>query len=369
MTTRDLRRLLLLTIGSLLGLGCVAVYSATAIVAHETVGSSVRYVLHHMIAIGLGLALSTACLAIPYDRLRQAAKPAVLISIVLMALVFLFGSEIGGARRWFRVGRLSIQPSEFVQLALVVYLADFLARKQGQIQDFRSGFLPPMLVTGLLSLSVLVQPDLGTAIVMAAVALLLLIVANARKRHLGGTILLALPALALLIAGAEYRRRRILAFLDPWADPQGVGVQIVQSYLALGDGGVLGHGIGASIQKLFFLPGAHTDFIFAVIGEELGLLGTTAVLLLFGLLIACGFRLAQHAEDLFSKYLIVGCVGLVGLEAIVNMAVVTGLLPTKGLPLPLVSYGGTSMVGNLIACALICHGSRSSTEASACRTS
>ncbi len=357
MTPRELRRMLVLIVATLLGIGCVSVYSATAVLSAETGGSSVGFLLHHIGAIGLGLIVGLACLAIPYDSLRRAAKPMVVISAVLVIMVYLFGSEIGGARRWFRLGRLSIQPSEFAQISLVVYLADYLARKHAMVRDLRDGFVPPMLVTGCLAGLVLIQPDLGTAIVMGSVAMLLLVVANARGRHVVLTALLAIVGVAVLIAGAEYRRRRILAFLDPWKDPRGVGFQIVQSYLSMAGGGMFGRGLGASMQKLFYLPGAHTDFIFAVIGEELGLFGCTAVLALFGLLTACGIRLAQLTEDLFSKYLIVGCVGLVSLEAIVNMAVVTGLLPTKGLPLPLISYGGTSIVGNIAICALICYGS------------
>lgn len=358
MTARDLRRVLLAIIATLLAVGCIAVYSSTAIMSHETTGSSLHYVLHHVAAIVLGLGLSVAALGVPYPALRRGAKAAVAASVVLLALVFVLGTQAGGARRWFRLGHISVQPSEFAQLALVVYLADFLARKQAVVRDFRRGFLPPILVTGVMAGLVLLQPDLGTAIVMGGVSLLLLFVANARSRHIGGSVSLGAIGLIFLIAGREYRRRRILAFLDPWQDPQGVGFQILQSFFALGDGGLFGHGLGASMQKLFYLPGAHTDFIFAVIGEELGLLGITAMLALFALFVICGIRMAQGAEDLFSKYLILGCVGLVALEAVVNMAVVTGMLPTKGLPLPLVSYGGTSMVGNLLACALICHGSR-----------
>lgn len=358
MTDRDLRRFLLLVIATLVGLGCVAVYSSTAIMAHETYGQSLRFVLSHLLALAVGLGLSLACLAVPYASLRAAAKPLALLSVALLVLVLIFGSEAGGARRWLRVGRFGIQPSEFAQLALVIYLADFLARKRDMIRDFRDGFLPPMLITGLMAGLTLLQPDLGTAIVMGAVAMVLLIAAKARWRHLGLASLLGMVALVALVAGEAYRRRRMLAFLNPWQDPQGVGFQILQSYIALASGGLLGHGIGSSMQKLFFLPGAHTDFIFAIIGEELGLIGTTAVLGLFGLFVLCGLRLAVSVEDRFSKYLICGCVGLIGVEALINMAVVTGLMPTKGLPLPLVSYGGTAMVSNLLACALILQASR-----------
>jgi cell division protein FtsW len=358
MTPRELRRFLLVIVTALLGVGCIAVYSSTAITSHELTGSSVRYMAHHVAAIGLGVALSLACLRIPYAMMRGSAKIVIGVSVLLLVAVSLCGSQIGGAKRWFRVGRFSVQPSEFAQLALVIYLADFLARKRDVIREFRDGFLPPMLVAGAMAGMVLIQPDLGTAIVMGAVSMLLLVIANARKRHVGGSLLLGALALVVLVCSAEYRRRRILAFVDPWQDPQGVGFQIIQSFLAMANGGMFGQGLGASLQKLFYLPSAHTDFIFAVIGEELGLLGVTAVLALFGLLIGCGLRMAQLTEDLFSKYLIVGCVGLIGLEAIVNMCVVTGMLPTKGLPLPLISYGGTSMVTNLLACALIWYGSR-----------
>jgi cell division protein FtsW len=294
----------------------------------------------------------------PYGRLRALAKPLVALSVVVLAMVLIFGAEVGGARRWFRIGPFGIQLSEFAQLALVIYLADFLARKRDAVQQFQEGFLPPMMVTGLLAGLTLLQPDLGAATVMGVVALLLLIAAKARWRHISLVCVVGLVALAVLVAGEAYRRRRMLAFLDPWQDPQGAGFQIVQSYIALASGGLVGQGIGSSMQKLFFLPGAHTDFIFAIIGEELGLLGTTAILGLFGLFVLCGLRMAVSVEDRFSKYLICGCVGLIAIEALINTAVVTGLMPTKGLPLPLVSYGGTAMVSNCLACALILQASR-----------
>ena len=358
MNPRRLRRLLLVIMLTLLGIGVIAVYSSTAVMANAVYGENLRFIANHLVAIVLGVGLGIGCLAIPYPALRQSAKALVLISIVLLVLVRVFGQEVNGAQRWFRIGRLSIQPSEFAKLALILYIADYLARKRELIEQFREGFLPPMLVAGLMAGLVLIQPDLGTAVAMGAVAVLMLTVAKARWRHLGGMLAICSVGLVFLIAGAEYRRRRILAFLNPWQDPRGVGFQILQSYLALAGGGLLGRGIGASMQKLFYLPSAHTDFIFAIIGEELGLFGTTAILLLYGLFISCGIRLAQFAQDAFSKYVICGCVGLIGFEAIVHMAVVTGLMPTKGLPLPLVSYGGTSMVSNLLACALVFHASR-----------
>ena len=358
MTPRKLRQCLLVIVLALLGLGTVAVYSASAMASAATYGGSLWFVLRHLLAIACGLALSVGCLAIPYAQVRRSARWLFLLSLILLVLVVVFGQEVGGARRWFRIGRWSLQPSEFAQLSLVLYLADLLARRAGELAGFWRGLAPALVATGLMAGLVLAQPDFGTTIAMGAVALGLLCVAKARWQHLAAVAAVAVVALAVLIAGEEYRRRRILAFLDPWADPRGSGYQILQSYFALASGGLVGVGLGGSLARLFFLPGAHTDFIFAILGEELGLVGTTAVVGLVALFVTCGFRIAIAAQDLFSKYLVCGLVGMIGLEAVVNIAVVTGLLPTKGLPLPFISYGGTSMVMNLVACALIVQASR-----------
>ena len=365
MSPKRLRQFLLVVITALIGLGIVAVYSSSAMASEATYGGTTWFMTRHLISIACGLLLAVGCLQVPYEALRRSARWLFLVSVVLLVLVAFFGEEVGGARRWFHLGRWSVQPSEFAQLSLVLYLADLIARRSGTLQRFRAGLLPPLLATGLMAGLVLIQPDLGTAIAMGAVALLLLSVANARWQHLALIVALGAVALVVLIWSAEYRRQRMLAFMDPWQDPRGIGYQILQSYFSLASGGLLGVGVGASMQKLFFLPSAHTDFIFAIIGEELGLLGTTAVIGLFALLIICGFRIAITTQDLFSKYLVCGLIGMIGLEAMVNIAVVTGLMPTKGLPLPMVSYGGTSMVVNLLACALIVHASRHAEPAAA----
>jgi cell division protein FtsW len=358
MSPRQLRQLLLVVILSLLGLGVVAVYSSSSMGATATYGNSAKFLGHHLAAIACGGLLAVGCLMIPYEQLRIHSRWMFAVAVVLLVLVAVFGQEISGAKRWFRIGRWSVQPSEFAQISLVFYLADMLARHAGKMHDLRRGLLPPLVATGVMAVFVLIQPDLGTTIVMGAVALLLLAVAKANPRHLLIVISVGLVVLGVLVAGEEYRRRRILAFLDPWADPRGSGYQILQSYFAMASGGLTGLGVGASLQRLFFLPSAHTDFIFAIIGEELGLAGTTAVLVLFGLFLTCGFRIALAAQDLFSKYLVCGLVGMIGLEAMINIAVVTGMMPTKGLPLPFISYGGSSMVMNLIACAFIFQASR-----------
>ena len=358
MSPRTLRQWLLIIVCALLGYGTVAVYSASAVAALHTYGQSAYFVRHHVVAIAVGLALGLGCLLIPYRALRASSRWLLVASLVLLALVFLIGHEVGGARRWFHLGRWSLQPSELAQIALVLYLSDLLARKGSAIRSFSRGVLPAVIVTAIAGGLVLLQPDLGTAIVMGAVALLLLVVARARWQHVAGVMAVAAVVILVLLLGAAYRRERLLAFFHPWGDPQGSGYQILQSYFAFSNGGLIGRGVGGSLQKLFYLPSAHTDFIFAIIAEELGLLGATALIGLFALLLTCGFRMATVTQDVFSKYLVCGLVGLVGMEAIVNMAVVTGLLPTKGLPLPLVSYGGTAMTMNLIACALIMWASR-----------
>lgn len=362
MNAKQLRQSLLLILCALLGIGIIAVYSASSMMSQFTYGQSTRFLWHHLVAIGVGISLGIACLITPYSAIRKSSRWLILLSLLLLVLVLIFGQEVGGAKRWFRFGRWSLQPSELMQLSLVMYLADLLSRKVGVIREYWKGFFPPLVVTALAGALCLMQPDLGTAVVMGSVTLLLLAIANAKWQHLLGLVVLGVIAAVVLIFSAEYRMRRVFAFMDPWQDPRGSGYQIIQSYCAFALGGWTGLGLGASLQKLFYLPSAHTDFIFSIIGEELGVLGTAAVILLFGLFMICGFRLAMLAEDPFSKYLICGLVGMLSLEAMINMAVATGLMPTKGLPLPFISYGGSSMLFNLIACALIFHASRNGNE-------
>lgn len=358
MTPKQLRQCLLWIVLTMLSVGIVSVYSSSAMISHATYGHSLRFIQQHLLAVGIGLLATLGALLLPFDTLRRGAKWLFGLSVVLLILVLVLGPEVGGAQRWFRIGRWSFQPSELAQLALVLYLADVLARKADDLEDVWRGLLPPLAATGLLGTLVLLQPDFGAAMVMGSVAFVLLIVAKARWQHLLILALVAGVGAFVLIMGADYRRHRLLAFLHPDQDPRGSGYQILQSYVALASGGFFGVGIGASMQKLFFLPGAHNDFVFAIIGEELGLLGSTAILTLFALFLLCGFRLAMRCQDAFGKYLICGFVAMIGLKGIVNIAVVIGLLPTKGLPLPLISYGGTAIIMNLLACAVIFQASR-----------
>jgi cell division protein FtsW len=248
---------------------------------------------------------------------------------------------------------LTLQPVELVKLGLVLYLAHSLTRKKEKIRSFRLGFVPYALVLGALLGLLLKQPDLGSAMIVSGVAMSMLLVAGIRWRYAIPVVVAALPCLYFLVMNVEYRRRRILAFLDPWDDPFDTGFQIIQSLVAFGSGGAFGQGLGVGEQKLFYLPEAHTDFIFSVIGEELGMIGVLVLSAMFLMLILRGIRIALNTSDPFGKHLAFGLSLLLGLEAFVNIAVCMGLLPTKGLALPFISYGGTSLVASLLAVGIL----------------
>ena len=340
---------------TLVALGIVMVYSASALYAAETTGNSWGLLMRHLVALALGLLGAVWVMSLSYDQLRRWAKLLVLGVWMLLVLVLIpsLGRQIGGAQRWFRFGPVSIQPSELAQLVMVVYLADVLARKQGALDRFWEGLAPVLGVLGVTVGLILIQPDLGTVVAISAVAGGLFFITRVRWQHLATLGAMSVPALVVLIGSAGYRRRRLLAFLNPWGDPQGSGFQIIQSLIALGSGGLLGVGLGHSTQKLFYLPGSYGDFIFAIIGEELGLLGCVAVVLLFAALVWCGASIALHTPDLFGRLLAMGLTLTISLKALINLGVATGLLPTKGLPLPLVSYGGSSLIINVISIGLL----------------
>jgi cell division protein FtsW len=260
--------------------------------------------------------------------------------------------ESGGAKRWLHIAGFNFQPSEFAKIALIIYLADFLNRKARNLKNFWHGFVPPMAVLGLVALLTLLQPDLGTSISFVVVVFCMLYVSGARLRHILFSTLAALPFLYILVFSVPYRRARILAFLNPWLDPQGTGFQIIQSQIALGTGGLWGVGLGQSKQKLFYLPAAHTDFIFSIIGEELGLAGACAVVALFIFLLLNMAKIIYSVQDPFGKLICVGVTTLVAFSAVVNIGVSIGALPTKGLPLPFISYGGSSLIFHMMAIGL-----------------
>jgi cell division protein FtsW len=346
-------RILVGAVLALAAFGVVMVYSAGAVFAAKKYGDATYFLKRELIYAMLGLAALSLATRVDYSIYRKLAYPLLFVSLALLAAVLKIGSRAGGAIRWFRAGPLSFQPSELAKLALCVYLAYLLARKAEKVRVFSVGFLPPLLITGVMMVLLLKQPDLGTAAIFGAVALGLLFVAGTRTSYLILAVLVAAPAGWQFIVSTPFRMRRMLAFLDPWAFRRDVGYQITESLISVGSGGVTGLGLGDGRQKLFFLPEAHTDFILSIVGEELGLFGVLSVIGLFGVLVWRGYRTAFRARDVFGAYLAFGITTMFGLQALVNIGVVLGSLPTKGLPLPFISYGGTSLLMSLFAAGVL----------------
>ncbi len=331
---------------ALAGIGLVMVYSASSVVAFDRLDDSAYFLKRQAVWIALGLGAMWLARSIHYQRLRAYTTPLLLLAAVCMVAVLIpgVGRVAGGARRWIAAGPFSFQPVEIAKLALVLYLSHFATRRGAGIRDFRAGVLPPLAITAAFGLLVLRQPDMGSALLLGAVTMAVLFLAGARVLHLAAVALAAVPALAVAVLVAHYRLARVLAFLDPWRDPQGTGFHIIQSLLAFGSGGIFGVGLGASRQKFFYLPERHTDFIFAILGEELGLLGTIGLLLLFAVVAYRGWRIARAAPDRFGALLASGITASIVAQALLNMGVATGVLPVTGIPLPLVSFGGSSLI-------------------------
>lgn len=352
---RKARTLLFGSALALIAIGIVMIYSASAIYALDQMKDSAYFLKRHLIYLAVGSALAAFAAQMDTRRLRQSAKPILLSALALLVLVLIphVGHSTGGARRWFKILGFSFQPSEYLKLALIFYMADFLDRKKGELRELRRTLFPGMLILALCAGLIFLQPDLGTAVTIALVVLILFFVAGFQIRYLIGIVLAGLPVLGYAMMAKPYRRKRLLAFFHPWEDTRGVGYQIVQSFLALGSGGLFGVGLGHSQQKLFYLPESHTDFIFSIIGEELGFVGAGAVILLFVVFIVCGIVIVFKAKDFFSQLLALGLVSLIALEVIINIGVSTGALPTKGLSLPLISYGGSALLANMAAMGLL----------------
>ena len=340
---------------ALLAVGITMVLSTSYLYAQERFGDGTYFFRKQFIAVGIGLGALFITALIPPAAYRRFAYPLLGFVLVLLILLLTPGISVvrGGARRWLSVGGWTFQPGELVKLSLVLYLAHSLAKKSDKIATFSVGVLPHLVVGGIFLGLIVMEPDLGTAVTLGLLLVLMLFVAGARPSHLALIGLSALPIVAFAVMGKEYRMRRLLSFLDPWADASKSGFQIIQSYIAFGSGQLWGRGLGESRQKLFYLPEAHTDFIFSVIGEEMGLLGALAVLALFAVIIMRGLRLAARIEEPFSQHLAFGLTTLLALQALIHMGVVMGLMPTKGLVLPFISYGGSAMVINLIEAGML----------------
>jgi len=334
--------------------GVVMVYSASAVVAQGENHGQYHYVVRQgaWVIVGLGALLLGMRLDYRVLRAGKVAYGLLLLTVVLLLAVFAF-PPVNGAQRWIRFAGFTAQPSELAKLALAVFLARFLERRAGEEGSFWRTFVPCAAVAGLLAVLIVAEPDLGTAMMLLVICVTMLFTAGARLAHLGLAAAPALVALAGLLVFVPWRLKRLVTFWDPWADPQGAGYQVVQSLLAVGSGGVHGLGFTEGRQKLFFLPYAYSDFIFAVVGEELGLLGGLGVVALFGLFLWRGMRAALRAPDRFGMLLGVGVVTGVVAQALFNMSVVLSLVPTKGIPLPFISYGGSSLVPTLFAVGVV----------------
>ncbi len=346
---------LLLSTLALVGFGIVMVYSASFPVGTERMGDPYHFLKKQAIAAGLGIGFLVLGARMNYRYWQPLAFPLLIASIILLFLVFVPGlrQQIGGAYRWLKIYGFSFQPSELAKLALVIYLARSLTKKEGRMERFTVGFLPFVVVLAILFPLVLKQPDFGTGVLFAAVVFLMLFVAGTPLRFLGGALLAAVPFLVYLAVKSGYRWERIVVFLDPWKDSGKAGFQITQSFMAFGVGKVFGVGLGEGKQKLFYLPEIHTDFIFSVIGEELGLVGVAIIIALFLVLVIRGFQSCFRAPDRFGTYLSLGITVLIAIQTLLNMGVVMGLLPTKGSTLPFISYGGTSLMMNLMAVGIL----------------
>jgi cell division protein FtsW len=328
----------------------VMVYSASALVALERFQQPYLFVTRQLMFAAVGVAVLSLVMRVDYRTYRNDRLIWILLGIVgFMLVAVLFSRPINGTRRWFGVGGFGIQPSELAKLAAILFTALILERRRHRINEVQYSLLPIGLIVGGIIALILLEPDFGTAVSLLAVIGVMVFAAGISYRYLLGAGLLALPALYVILMQAEYRRRRLLTFMDPWADPLGDGFQIIQSLIAVGTGGLTGKGLMSGVQKLFYLPEPFTDFIFAVISEETGLLGATMVVLCFCVIAWRGMRTAMRAPDSFGAFLALGITMMLVLQAFVNISVVIGLMPTKGIPLPLVSNGGSSMLINLLA--------------------
>jgi cell division protein FtsW len=332
-------------------LGLMMTLNTTYFLSLSKTGAPFSLFKRQLVSVALGLTAMVLVARIPAHSLQRIARGTLVVSVILLLAVWIPGLGVtkSGARRWLGLGRLTIEPSELAKLAWVVFLADFLSRNEERIRDFRHGLLPPLLLFLVLAAIVLSQPDFGAAVILALLLFAMAFAAGVPIKQLGavGGVLSAL--FAYQAWHKSYRARRMLAFAHPWQLTRSAGFQLVQSLIALGAGGKWGVGLGAGEQKMFYLPQAHTDFVFAVVGEELGLVGALTVVSLFAMILVRGMRIARNEPEPFASLLATGMTALLAFQALINMAVVTGLLPTKGLALPFLSYGGSAMMISLAA--------------------
>ena len=332
----------------------VMVYSASAVIAREKWQQPYLLLFKQAAWVLIGLSLVPIVMRIDYRSYRQPLVIWTALGLAAVALVaVLFSTPVNGASRWLHVGPLGVQPSELAKLAIILFTAALLERRMDRIDELSHALLPIGLTTGAIVGLILVEPDLGTAVSVLVISSAMVFAAGISYRYVLGLVLVAVPALYVVVMASSYRVQRVMAFLDPWSDPQGSGYQMIQSMIAVGTGGFFGRGLMGGVQKLFYLPEPHNDFIYAVIAEELGLIGATTVLACFCVITWRGLRTAIRAPDRFGTFLAVGLTVMIAFQAFLNISVVTGIAPTKGIPLPFVSAGGSSLLINLLGMAIL----------------
>ncbi len=327
-------------------IGLVMVFSSSGVYAMEKYNDPYYFLKRQLAWVAIGSLAMWFARKIDYRGLEKSTYYIMGATLLMLIAVMVpgLGKEVGGARRWLAVGGFTFQPSELAKFALILFIAKSLVKRSDQLKNFAYGYLPKLIVLGFFFVPILFQPDFGAAVIICAVAFTMLVIAGLRSKFLIYSVLAVIPLLIVAVMNVGYRKKRIVAFLNPWEHESSSGFQVIQSFYAFGRGGIFGTGIGNSSQKLFYLPEAHTDFIFSVIGEELGFVGALIIIFLFSILIWRGFAIAYHAKDSFGVHVAIGLTLLIGIQAFMNMGVTVGLLPTKGLTLPFVSNGGSSLV-------------------------
>jgi cell division protein FtsW len=363
--TRQPDYILLATIFLLLTIGIIMVFSSSYIMAYKWYGNSFYFFSRQVIFAGIALLVFLVAIKIDYHLWRKFAIPILLLSIFLLIMLYMpgFARYIRGARRWINIGPISFQPSELAKIALILYIADCLTRKKAKlISSFVWGILPIFIITVFIFYLIFRQPDFSTAIVIMGCSFIMLFIGGSQITQLFAMIVLLIPSGLLLALGKAYRRTRLLSFLNPWEDPLNSGFHIIQSLLALGSGGLFGVGIAQSRQKYFYLPDQHTDFIFSIIGEELGFIGALAIIILFLIFLWRGFSVSLKARDTFGLLLGAGITSMIVFQALVNISVVTKMIPTTGISLPFISYGGSSLITNMFCCGILLNISKNTVE-------
>ena len=343
---------------AILTIGILMVYSASAVLSYHKFGDYFYFLKRQVLFAGLGIVAMFMMMNVDYWAWRKWAKIGLIICFGLLVLVLIAGVERNGSRSWLGFGAFSIQPSEFIKICMIIFLAKYLSEYQKRIVLFTKGLLPPLSIVFLAFGLIMLQPDLGTGTVLVGTSIVMIYLSGARIMHLAALGMVGVAGFVGMILAAPYRMKRITGFLDPWQDPLGTGYQIIQSLYAIGPGGLMGLGLGMSRQKFYYLPEPQTDFIFAILAEELGFIGGVTVLLLFTLLLWRGMRVAITAPDLYGSLLAAGIVAMIAIQVVINIGVVTGMFPVTGITLPFLSYGGSSLTLMLVAVGILLNVSR-----------